>query len=129
VEEDNQLGFEFPGLGRRKIEANFAGGQVSSDGGVMLLSQVDRWLGFTKQLGGILPDRRNPLLIQHSQQSWQSALKVNIEKAARKFASSKGSNIGPVVGIRSDALLPKPSTRSKEPTLASGSPIWSGMHK
>jgi hypothetical protein len=26
MEEDNQLGFEFPGLGRRKIEANFAGG-------------------------------------------------------------------------------------------------------
>ena len=69
MEEDNQLGFEFPGLGRRKIEANFAGGQVSSDGGVMLLRQVDRWLGFTKQLDSILPDRRNPLLIQHSQES------------------------------------------------------------
>ena len=69
MEEDDQLGFEFPGLGRRKIEANFAGGQVSSDGGVMLLRQVDRWLGFTKQLDSILPDRRNPLLIQHSQES------------------------------------------------------------
>ena len=69
MEEDNQLGFEFPGLGRRKIEANFAGGQVSSDGGVMLLRQVDRWLGFTKQLDRILPERRNPLLIQHSQES------------------------------------------------------------
>ena len=69
MEEDNQLGFEFPGLGRRKIEANFAGGQVSSDGGVMLLRQVDRWLGFTKQLDKILPERRNPLLIQHSQES------------------------------------------------------------
>jgi Transposase DDE domain group 1 len=69
VEEDNQLGFEFPGLGRRKIEANFAGGQVSSDGGVMLLRQVDRWLGFTKRLDRILPERRNPLLIQHSQES------------------------------------------------------------
>jgi hypothetical protein len=69
VGEDNQLGFEFPGLGRRKIEANFAGGEVSSDGGVMLLRQVDRWLGLTKQLDRILPDRRNPLMIQHSQES------------------------------------------------------------
>ena len=69
MEQDNQLGFEFPALGRRKIEANFAGGQVSSDGGLMLLRQVDRWLGFTKQLDGILPDGRNPLLIQHSQES------------------------------------------------------------
>jgi hypothetical protein len=69
VEEDSQLGFEFPGLVRRKIEANFAGGQVSSDGGVMLLRQVDRCLGFTKELDRILPDRRNPLLIRHSQES------------------------------------------------------------
>ena len=57
MEQDNQLGFEFPALGRRKIEANFAGGQVSSDGGLMLLRQVDRWLGFTKQLDGILPQQ------------------------------------------------------------------------
>ena len=51
MEQDNQLGFEFPGLGRRKIEANFAGGQVSSDGGVMLLRQVDRCLGFYERIG------------------------------------------------------------------------------
>jgi hypothetical protein len=69
VGEDNQLGFEFPGLGRRKIEANFAGGEVSSDGGVMLLRQVDRWLGLTKRLDRILPDRRNPIMIHHAQES------------------------------------------------------------
>jgi len=42
----------------------------------------------------------------------------SIEKAARKSASSKASSIGPVVGIRSGASLPKPSTRPKAPTLA-----------
>jgi hypothetical protein len=62
VEEDNQLGFEFPGLGRRKIEANFAGGQVSSDRGIMLLRQVDRWLGFTKQLDRIFARPTKPAL-------------------------------------------------------------------
>jgi hypothetical protein len=35
----------------------------------MLLRQVDRCLGFTKELDRILPDRRNPLLIRHSQES------------------------------------------------------------
>ena len=29
----------FPSFDRRKIEANFAGGDVSSDGGIMLLRQ------------------------------------------------------------------------------------------
>lgn len=64
-----QLGLNFPGLGRRKIEANFEGGQVSSDGGVMLLRQADRWLGLTKRLAQVLPDRRHPDLIQHPLES------------------------------------------------------------
>ena len=33
---------EFGRLGRRKIEANFEGGSISSDGGLMLLRQIDR---------------------------------------------------------------------------------------
>ena len=31
---------EFRRLGRKKIEANFNGGDISSDGGLMLLRQV-----------------------------------------------------------------------------------------
>jgi hypothetical protein len=31
--ECSQLGFELPGLSGRKIEGNFEGGNVSSDGG------------------------------------------------------------------------------------------------
>jgi hypothetical protein len=69
VSKQYQLGFKFPGLGRRKIEANFEGGQVSSDGGVMLLRQADRWLGLTKRLAQVLPDRRHPDLIQHPLES------------------------------------------------------------
>jgi len=69
VSKQYQLGFKFPGLGRRKIEANFEGGQVSSDGGVMLLRQADRWLGLTKRLGQVLPDGRDPDLIQHPLES------------------------------------------------------------
>ena len=32
----------FPSFDRRKIEANFDGGDVSSDGGIVLLREVDR---------------------------------------------------------------------------------------
>jgi DDE family transposase len=56
----NALPIEFPGFGGRKIEADFGGGQVTSDGGVLLLRQVDRWIGLTKRLGALLPDRRDP---------------------------------------------------------------------
>ena len=36
--------FQFPSFDRRKIEASFTGGEVSSDGGVLLLRQADRRL-------------------------------------------------------------------------------------
>ena len=57
----------FPSFDRRKIEANFAGGDVSSDGGILLLRQADRRLGLVKALDAVLPDPRDPALITHRQ--------------------------------------------------------------
>ena len=62
-----QKEFGFPSFDRRKIEANFEGGDVSSDGGVMLLREADRRLGLTAALDGVLADPRDPLLITHPQ--------------------------------------------------------------
>ena len=39
---------EFGRLGRRVIEADFSGGDLSSDGGMMLLKQVDERIGLTR---------------------------------------------------------------------------------
>ena len=57
----------FPSFDRRKIEVNFQGGAVSSDGGLMLLRQADRRLGLVAALDQALMDPRNPLLIVHRQ--------------------------------------------------------------
>jgi len=57
----------FPSFDRRKIAANFAGGDVSSDGGVMLLREADRRLGLVAALDGVLPDPRAQALIVHRQ--------------------------------------------------------------
>lgn len=65
----NQLAFEFPGFSGRRIEADFAGGNVSSDGGLLLLRQVDRWSGLIKNLAKVLPDYRDPDRITHSLES------------------------------------------------------------
>lgn len=35
----------FPALNRRKIEDEFSGGDIISDGGVLLLRQMDKQLG------------------------------------------------------------------------------------
>ena len=57
----------FPSFDRHKIEANFGGGDVSSDGGVMLLREADRRLGLVAALDGVLPDPRDQALIVHQQ--------------------------------------------------------------
>ncbi|MDO8931120.1 MAG: transposase [Rhodocyclaceae bacterium] len=56
----------FGQVGRREIEANFDGGALSSDGGVMLVRQVDRKIGLSAAVAAALSDPRNPERTTHS---------------------------------------------------------------
>ncbi|WP_455289061.1 IS1380 family transposase [Cupriavidus necator] len=53
-------------LKRREIDVRFDGGDVSSDGGLLLLREVERQLGLLKAVARVLPDPRNPALVRHS---------------------------------------------------------------
>lgn len=57
----------FPALNRRKIEAEFSGGDITSDGGVLLLRQMDKQLGLMKSIDHILHDPREQDQVTHSQ--------------------------------------------------------------
>ena len=60
----------FGRLGRRVIEANFEGGALSSDGGLMLLKEVDRRIGLSASVAAALHDPRHPDLITHDCAIW-----------------------------------------------------------
>ena len=49
---------EFSSCKRRKVQAQFCGGEITSDGGVMLLREVDRRLRLTERIAPLLPDPR-----------------------------------------------------------------------
>jgi len=57
--------FHFPAVKRRRVSASFSGGDVTSDGGLLLLRQVDRQLGLSQALAAVLPDPRDPDRIIH----------------------------------------------------------------
>lgn len=57
---------EFQGLGRRRVQAAFDGGHISSDGGAALLREVDVRVGLTKRLASCFTDHRDPDLVEHS---------------------------------------------------------------
>jgi hypothetical protein len=62
----NQEPLLFQDLGLRKVVADFSGGTLSSDGGALLLRQVDHNLGLTFELASCFCDLRDPRFIDHS---------------------------------------------------------------
>jgi hypothetical protein len=53
-------------LGPRKVVADFSGGNLSNDGGVLLLRQIDRGLGVSRMLARCFHDLREPTFVEHS---------------------------------------------------------------
>jgi len=56
----------FQDLGWRQVAADFSGGTLSSDGGVLLLRQVDINLGLTQSLAQCFRDSRQQVYVDHS---------------------------------------------------------------
>jgi hypothetical protein len=104
--ECNQLSFRLPGLNGRRIEGNFQGGNVSSDGGLMLLREVDRRLGLTKALAKLLPDQRDPDRIEHS---LESMLRQRIYGLALGYEDLNDQDL-----LRKDLLWQSAAERSEE---------------
>jgi hypothetical protein len=58
----------FQDLGNRKVVADFSGGTLSSDAGVLLLREVDGSLGLTQNLARCFTDFREQVFVDHSVQ-------------------------------------------------------------
>src|SRR3989442_8179517 len=56
----------FQDLGPRKVVADFSGGTLSSDGGVLLLRQVDQTLGLSRALADCFIDSRDARWTDHT---------------------------------------------------------------
>lgn len=64
---DGQI--QFGRVGRRVVQAAFDGGDIVSDGGVLLLKQVDRRLGLSRAAAKALGDERRAASVVHSLES------------------------------------------------------------
>ena len=63
--ECNQSSFGFEACGRREIVARFDGGTISSDGGAVLLREVDKRTGISERLARCFRDYRKAERIEH----------------------------------------------------------------
>ena len=64
--DDTLLPFDLPAVQRKKVTADFAGGSISSDGGLVLLRGAERRLGLAETLAGRIREWRDPYRVVHS---------------------------------------------------------------
>ena len=61
----NQQTFGFQALGSRRVEVDFSGGHLSSDGGALLLREVDRTTQLCSRLADCFTDFRDQDFVEH----------------------------------------------------------------
>ena len=64
--ECTQPSFSFAEHGRRQVVARFDGGTISSDGGAVLLRQLEQRTGIVRKFADCFHDYRQPAQIEHS---------------------------------------------------------------
>lgn len=62
----NGMLFDFQGQNRREVVATFDGGTITTDGGALLLQEVERLTGIIGDFSACFTDHRNPKLIEHT---------------------------------------------------------------
>jgi hypothetical protein len=67
--KDTQLSFEFKGISGKRVTADFSGGEVTSDVGVLILREIADRLEIVEQLSGVILDDRHPSYVRHNVKS------------------------------------------------------------
>lgn len=121
------LSFEFPACRRRRVEADFSGGEITSNGGVLLLRHADRLSGLTASVARRLTDIRQRGKVDHEfasllrQRVFGLALgyeDVNDHKALRHDLALQ-------TAADRDQALASPSTLSRFENAADRNWAWS----
>ena len=66
MDQDSLLPLELPAVARKKVSLAFDDGRLSSNGGVLLLREVERGLRLAGRLAACMTDRRDPARVDHT---------------------------------------------------------------
>jgi hypothetical protein len=107
---------QFASLKRQKIQADFRGGRLTSDGGALLLREADRTLGLIDGINACIVDPRNPFFIAHSQRTLLAQRIFGIALGYEDLNDHQSLREDPLFqvlserGVRADLPLASPPT-------------------
>ena len=116
--ECNNQPMLFSSLDRKKIQADFNGGQITSDAGALLLREVDQRIGLFDAIDACIKDPRDPDAITHTQRAML---------AQRIMAITLGyEDLNDHQTLRNDPLLQVAANRGADDDqpLASTPTLW-----
>ena len=111
--------FEFHPLGQREVRAGFDGGAITSDGGGLLLREVEKRTGIMARFAACFTDHRDAERIEHTVRGVGGAAGVRVGAGVRGFERSRrtaaGSGAGGAGGEgRSDGREPGAGAGSRQ---------------
>lgn len=65
MEENKQLSFEFKAISGKRVTADFTGGAVTSDAGVLVMRETANRIGIIEQLASAIHDKRHQGYVKH----------------------------------------------------------------
>ena len=112
--ECSETAIQFTAVGRRQVVANFDGGRLTSDAGVVLLREVDRRIGLLDAIDDCLPDPRDPRYLIHHQREML---------AQRIFSLALGyEDLNDQQALRDDPALQLAAGKAADPDKPLASP-------
>ena len=129
--QQTSLPFSLSGVGNKKVEVSYTGNDISTDGGALLLKEIDNRLGLIDQLSSCINDERDHRYVDHQV---NEMLKQRIFQIACGYEDGndcnalRGDAIFKVCADRlpaSDQDLASQPTRSRLENSISGTALYS----
>ena len=109
-----QIEFEFSKHHRRRVTARFDGGAISSDGGAILLREVDRRLKLLDRVATCFEDRRDPERIEHSVRELVSQRVYGLALGYEDLNDHDELRHDPLLGLLAGKTDPRGEGRKRE---------------
>jgi hypothetical protein len=115
--ECNTKKIQFSRANWRQVTANFNGGRLTTDAGVLLLREVDRRIGLLDSINDCIPDPRDPRYTIHEQREMLAQRIFSLALGYEDLNDQQTLRDDPALQVAAGKLAQEDSPLASPPTL------------